>query len=361
MITMASYIINNSELNSEENMYSKTDQEYCMYKYKSPPVSEVFYKYRSVITQNDKVVCVSPSKSVPYRAFCDRHSAKESVVAEEFIEGTMMNVFWDGFNWKTSTRFKMDGSCFFFQENGYFGIMFKETLDVCHIDLNELNKEYCYSFVMQHPENRIVTAFKTPQLYLIEAYKISEINKNETRVEVVSNVRNDPYWGSTLIRFPARLNFGLTDIISNMPYTIMGVSFKETVSGDRCKLRNSAYEYVRQLRGNQPKLSYRYLELRKTSQVKEYLSYYPEHSDHFKKFQDNLHKYTTGLYHTYVALNIKKTVQLEQVDSRFRPSLKRLHVYYKEVLAPQKKYITMSEVIQYVNALPEPIQMGFIQ
>jgi len=342
-------------------MYSKKDQEYCIYKYKNPPVSETYYKYRSVITQNDKVICVSPSKSVPYRAFCDRHSAKESVIAEEFVEGTMINAFWDGISWKTSTRFKVDGSCFFFDTNGYFEKMFEETLIVCRVDLNDLNKEYCYSFVMQHPENRIVTAFETPQLYLIEAYKISKIDDNDTRVEVVSNVRDDPYWVSTLIRFPARLNFGLTDAITNMPYTRMGVSFRETESGDRCKLRNSAYEYVRQLRGNQPKLSYRYLELRKTSQVKEYLSFYSEHSEQFKKFQDNLHKYTTALYHAYVELNIKKTIQLEQVDVRFRPSLKRLHLYYKEVLAPQKKYITMTEVINYINALPEPIQMGFIQ
>ena len=42
-------------------------------------------------------------------------------------------------------------------------------------------------------------------------------------------------------------------------------------SGVRTKFRNPNYEFVRQLRGNEPKKQYRYLVLRQQEKVMEYL------------------------------------------------------------------------------------------
>jgi hypothetical protein len=213
---------------------------------------------------------------------------------------------------------------------------------------------------MQHPENRLVTAFTEIKLYLISAYYI-ENTSADIKVNVVDTIQKDPVWESTRVQFPAILNWDLKTPISNMPYTMMGVSFKDTVSGDRCKLRNPAFEYVRHLRGNQPKLSYRYLELRKMGKVVDFLKFYPEHSDQFRYYQTNLHKYTNTLYNLYVNIFIKKNIQLDTVDHKYQISLKRLHYHYREVLVPQKKYVTLQTVIEYVNELPEAILMGVIR
>ena len=356
---MTSYILSYDELNSD-NVSRTLDSTntYTIYKY-NQSVSAPFYKYRSIIGMGSNIVCFSPPKSMSYSEFCDTHSAKV-IVSEEFVEGTMVNVFWDGSDWKKATKSKMDAVCFFFDTNGVFNRLFEETLQSVNLDLNTLNKSYCYSFVMQHPENRLVTAFTEIKLYLISAYYIESSLVN-TKVNVVDTIQKDPVWESTRVQFPAVLEWDLLKPIENMPYTIMGVSFKDPISGDRCKLRNPAFEYVRHLRGNQPKLSYRYLELRKMGKVVEFLTFYPEHSGQFRYYQTNLHKYTNTLYNLYVNIFIKKNIQLDTVDHKYQISLKRLHYHYREVLVPQKKYVTLQTVIEYVNELPEAILMGVIR
>lgn len=52
---------------------------------------------RSIIVNSDnKVICFAPPKSVSAYSFIDKYPDKSiNIVAEEFIEGTMINVFWD--------------------------------------------------------------------------------------------------------------------------------------------------------------------------------------------------------------------------------------------------------------------------
>lgn len=360
---MVSYIITRDEMNSD-GVCRSTKNNYTIYKYAQPIVSHQFNKFRSVISidseNGPKIVCFSPPKSISYSEFFDLHSSKE-IVSEEFVEGTMVNVFWDGTEWKQATKSKLDADCVFFDTNATFYRMFADSLSAVKLDLATLNKSLCYSFVMQHPENRLVTPFTEIRLYLISAYSIENISETETKITVVHDIQSDPVWDLTLVKFPARLNWDLKTPIKGMPYTTMGVSFKDIETGDRCKLRNPAYEYVRHLRGNQPKLSYHYLELRKMDRVVEYLTFFPEHSAQFRKYQANLHQYTNALFKYYVDVYIKKSLIIDTIDIKFHIGLKRLHNHYKQVLIPQKKYVTLQETIEYVNALPEAVLMAFVR
>lgn len=361
---MVSYIITQDELNSD-GVSRSTKNNFTLYKYKLPVCIE-FHKFRSVITMDSengqqKIVCFSPPKSISHSEFCDLHSSKE-IVSEEFVEGTMINVFWDGSGWKEATTSKIDADCFFFDTNpSSFFDMFVDALLSVNLDLSVLDKSYCYSFVMQHPNNRIVTPFTEISLYLISAYHIEKINETDTKITVIDNIHSDPMWDCTNVKFPARLNWDLKAPIQDMPYTMMGVSFKDTESGDRCKIRNPAYEYVRYLRGNQPKLSYRYLELRKMDKVVEFLKFYPEHTSSFRTYQSNLHKYTHELFKHYVNVYITKSCLVDVVDAKYHVGLKKLHYHYKNVLLPQQKYVTFPSTIEYVNALPEAVLMGIIR
>lgn len=345
------YIIKKSNLNSDTLICSK-EGEFSVYKYATNPSADL-YNYRSIITHNDRVVCFSPPKSLSKSSFFELHSSKD-VVVEEYIEGTMVNVFWAENAWKIASRSKINANCSFFDTNGIFSEMVNETFSECNLDLNALNQEYCYSFVMQHPDNRIVSKFEKHQLYLIAAYKIHDNNEGHDEINVVSidNIQSDPVWATTTVKFPETiLNFDIHVETLSMPYTNMGVIFK--YNGDRCKLRNPAYEYVRQLRGNQPKLMYRYLELRKLSKIRDYLKYYPEHTDKFSQFRAKIHTYTTALYNLYVSVHILKQDNADRRDVRFKVSLNKLH----EMYITQRLKINITRVISYVNSLPEAVLM----
>jgi hypothetical protein len=349
------YVINKSNINKDTLICSHKEDDFSIYKYGAKPNANL-YNYRSIITHNETVVCFSPPKSISRDSFLELHSSK--VVVEEYIEGTMVNVFWAKNQWRIASRSKLNANCFFFDTNGHFSNMVQETFQECNLDLNALNKECCYSFVMQHPDNRIVSRFDKPTLYLIAAYRIEDSGGDEVYVHLV-NVQSDPLWATTAVKFPATvLNFNINTKPDElcMPYTQMGLVFKN--GGIRCKLRNPAYEYVRQLRGNQPKLMYRYFELRKLEKIRAYLSHYPEHATQFAVFRKKTHEYTNTLYNLYVNIYILKTEMDVSVrnDVRFKQSLSKLHQMY----ITQKTKINITRVIEYVNSLPEAVLMSVV-
>ena len=51
--------------------------------------------------------------------------------------------------------------------------MFLECCNHVNLEFDDLDKKICYSFVIQHPENKIVLPIKDMALYLIECYEIN--------------------------------------------------------------------------------------------------------------------------------------------------------------------------------------------
>jgi len=320
------------------------------------------------------VVSFAPPKSHPWDSFVKENPVKtEAIVAEEFVEGTMINVFWDstaGLSgaWELATRNSVGGDVSFFRTKDAktFRMMFLEAAAKCNFELNMLNNAYCYSFVLQHPDNRIVVPFKTPQLYLVEVYEICHteggvINVHPSDMEVVKKMG---LWDQTRIKFPRVYEewSDYTDLKSdyasmNTPYNVLGVIVRNKCTGVRCKLRNPVYENVRHLRGNQPKLQYQYLSLRKNGRVGEFLKYYPEYKKEFSFFKKCLHDFTFALFENYVSCYIKKEKPLIEFADNFRTHMYYIHKRYIDQLKPNNMFITNREVINYVNDMPTTLQM----
>ena len=128
--------------------------------------------------------------------------------------------------------------------------------------------------------------------------------------------------------------------------------------GERYKYRNPNYEHVRHLRGNQPKLQFQYLSLRKEGKVGEYLQYYREHRKVFNEFRNAIHDYTNELFQNYVKCYIKKEKQLTEFPEKFRTHMYNLHhELYLKILMPINKYINKTEVIHYFNNIHPAKQM----
>jgi len=116
----------------------------------------------------------------------------------------------------------------------------------------------------------------------------------------------------------------------------------------RTKIRNPNYEYVRELRGNQPKLPYRYLMLRQEHKVSEYLKYYPEHKDLFKQYREKVHDFTHKLYKQYVSCFVYKQKKLGLYSQQYRTHMYKLHGLF---ITDKTNKINMSRVVEYVNGL----------
>jgi len=233
------------------------------------------------------------------------------------------------------------------------------------LELNMLNPMYCYSFVLQHPENRIVVPFKNAQLYLVEVYEIVQTEGGTVNVFPLdlNFVKTVGYWNTTSLKFPQVYEFTNYDDLKetyasmNTSYEILGVVIKNKVTGERCKLRNPVYEYVRHLRGNQPKVQYQYLELRKEGKVGDFLKFYPENKKDFSYFRDRLHDFTNSLYQNYISCYIKKERPLKEFPDHFRTHMFHIHKLYTDELKPKNEYVNNTVIIKYVNGLHPSLQM----
>lgn len=328
--------------------------------------------YRSVIVNSDRqIVSFSPPKSIDSECFIKKYNTKnDSLVAEEFVEGTMINVFWDhkiGLTgaWEISTRNTVGAMTSFYKSvnSKTFRDMFLEAAKNNNLDLDSLHKNFCYSFVLQHPENRIVVPFKSPQLYLISMYIVDNSNQNDIQVHYVDKSNFLNLHTNTSVKIPSIYEWTTyKDLIDkyasmNTSYDTLGVVIYNNQTGERTKIRNPIYEQVRQLRGNQPKLQYQYLCLRKESKVSDFLKYYPENKKDFSIFRDQIHLFTNTLFSNYISCYIKKEKPLINFSEEYRTHMFNIHKHYLDELKDKKMYVTNTVVIKYVNNIHPSLLM----
>uniref|UniRef100_A0A6C0KTB7 Uncharacterized protein n=1 Tax=viral metagenome TaxID=1070528 RepID=A0A6C0KTB7_9ZZZZ len=384
--------------------YTFNNNEYKIIKYSKEVISSLaktdfaeylaISKFRSVIVRNNKVVCFAPEKSLDYSFFVNAYSTENSWL-EDYIDGTMINVFYDNIKqtWEIATRSTVGGNIVFFNDvknykyfdnNNYFKdyynltfrSMFFEACNVCNLDLNCLDEKYVYSFVLQHPFNRIVTPIVSPVIYLVKVYEIIHPINNVLSVNNLDQVTINEISIQSLLNCPPYIflnsnikfvnKYPLTNFeeiksyyeSGNAGYNCVGC-FLYSKDGTRSKIRNASYEEVRKLRGNQPKLQFNYLSLKQQNKVGEFLQYYPEHTVIFNKFKLALYYYTSNLFMNYISCFIRKEKPLKEYEFEYKSHMYKLHEKYKSELKPQSKIIDKKYVIDYVNAL-HPAQQMFI-
>ena len=360
---------------SSQQYYNERNESYTIVRYNKeflrPDLINTYGLLRSLIFAGQKVLAFSPPKSLSPDNFMSQYPTKnENIIAEEFIEGTMINVFFDqtceeGKCWQIATRNTVGANVSFYKDSGMtFNEMFMDACAYNNFNIQLLNPLYSYSFVLQHPVNRIVTPFKHPQLYLVGIYEILQSDESIiVSEEDLTEVKTSGLFNSTGIKFPEIYDFSAyTELIEkfasgNTPYSVMGVVIKNTQTGERTKIRNPIYEEIRQLRGNQSKLQYQYLCLRQSGKLTEYLKYYPETKKEMSAFRDQLHMFTDNLHKNYISCYVQKTQKLGLYPAQYKSHMFKLHEHFINNLRPQKLYVTKMEVINYVNKLHPSLVM----
>ena len=377
-------LINSDKINCDKNdekyysinqYFTKANEKYSIIRYNkeflSSDLVSTYGLLRSIIVSSNKIVSFSPPKSLSPDNFIRNYPLiTDNIIAEEFIEGTMINVFFDPTYgatgcWQIATRNTVGAEVSFYKwSNKTFNQMFMDACIFNKFNIQTLNPRYCYSFVLQHPENRIVVPFKNPDLYLVAVYEIVQ-NKTEILVieENMTEVKNGGLLQFSSVKFPEKYEFtSYSELIekfasANTQYDIMGVVIKNIHTGERTKIRNPIYEEVRHLRGNQPKLQYQYLCLRHSGKLPEFLKFYPETKEDMSKFRDHVHMFTNTLHKNYISCYIKKEKPLKEYPQQYRTHMFKIHEIFLNDLRDKKLFVTNTVVIKYVNQLHPSLLM----
>jgi hypothetical protein len=368
--------VDEKQLSLKYKNYKSNNNDYLISMYdknsiKNSPEEVENHKYmRSLIFNSDnKLVCVGPSKS--------SSTNTENIVShiysiEHFAEGTMINLFYNNNQWEIATKTTIGGNVSFFRKDTKgisFRSMFFECLETCDLSLDtDFDIKFNYSFVIQHPDNKIVNQFEKPNIVLVEMFQIKEdevigyyptSNEEDSSSEIILSdalqkiVNTNNYINSNIIlnKHCRYNNVNLND--NHIP---MGLILRDN-NNNRLRIRNPKFEYIRKMRGNQPKLEFHYLELRKNNQLQQYLTLFPEHMEIMQNYQNKIHNFTRQLYNNYVSCYIKKEKPILQYDKEFRQHMFNIHEYYKNTLRPNKKNIQLNDVIGHINNLEPKVLM----
>ena len=326
--------------------------------------------FRSVISRNGEILSFSPPKAMASHKFMEKFLPGDCV-AEEFVEGTMISMFFDkhkGDNgdWEIATKGAVGAKMGFFttgdpEKDKTFRCMFLECCVDAGLEFEVLDKSVCYTFVFQHPLNRIVRPFVETALYLVSSYRIN--NEDYSVTELSQFDARTPLIDSGVV-FPEQYSFDTYETLreewasGNTDYKYVGVMIRNPATGARTKFRNPNYENVRQLRGNQPKLQYQYLALRQQGRIKDYLKYFTEHREPFSQFRRQVHDFTRQLHTNYISCYIHKDKPLREFPYQFRTHMYNLHDMYMNQLRAQDTYVSRQVVIDHINTM-HPAKLMF--
>ncbi len=327
--------------------------------------------FRSVVTDGETILSFAPPKSINFDVFSQTNDFNECRF-EEFVEGTMINLFWNSIksDWCIATRSAIGAKCKYnVNSSKTFRHMFLDAMNIQGVEFDMFKKEKCYSFVLQHPENRIVLPIKQPRIILTNVFKFENVHDKQvikvdseefSRVENILEEVLDAASTPLVIKFPSEGYEDIKDWQSlikfyssdNLDYRIQGVVAYNGLH--RTKFRSKNYEKVKHLKGNSPKIQYQYLNLRQTNKVKDFLYYYPEFRKDFSKLRRQLHEWTNQLYQNYISCYIKKQKPLKEFPYNFKTHMFKLHKLYIDELKSEGSYISKKVVVNYVNNLPPP-------
>ena len=408
---------------AENNMlvhYSKTPSgTFYILKYDRAKLKDSEYetvgRFRSVVFDSKgEICCIAPPKMLKLTDEMKTwavNSEGGNLVAEELVEGMMVNLFYykGTEKWYVATKSCVGEVSFdHIQESeaaaaatsatattevgegarAYQKLNIQEILrrricdviSVLHGGLAAVPHQYCYSFVLQHPKNPIVNVITTPKLYLVAVYELVKGEGEVNTIRVNRDIFSSCFVG-TVSHTPSVLTcvadetdaaaatitphtvedycrmYGSTETRS---VSLPGVVFVDKDTGFCYKQRNPKYESVKKRKGVEQKQLIQYLQLRKDRSIDEYLKTHPQHSRVFNTFRERLHEYTLRLYDAYIDHYIKKNAKpLKEYDRELKAHMYKLH--YDVYLATMKDrglFVTKNIVINYVNNLAAAQQLA---
>ena len=272
---------------------------------------DIVSQYRGIVVEKDtnQVVCYTFDKMT--RHLPDDIDLSSCRITSS-CDGSQIKVYYYNKinNWVISTTRRIDSSKSYFFSNKSFMEMFNESST--NLDWNKLNKDCCYSFVLAHPDNRVVARHNKPFLthVLTRNMKSYTIDINDIGVPQPSTItfkNKGDVWKS----------------IKNLPYYKEG--YVVNYENNFVKLINSKYQDVKDLRGNSNSLLFHYFWLKKQNKIKVFLSYYPESSESFQYFELCFQNLCFIVFNEYILTRVRKVVSPIQILPFLKPVLYKLH------------------------------------
>ena len=212
------------------------------------------------------------------------------------------------------------------------------------LDYSKLDTNRVYLFVVCHPENRIVHAYTSAMMY-----HIGTLDRTDNWKEVEGDDIGIPHPSEVDKSYFESLE-GIRDHVNKLDWQSPGyVAQWSDGNGNivRSKIRNSEYERINELRGDNRSTVEHFLNLRSDKdhpeRFTEFTKYFPE----FSIIEDSINMVVRYVHQLYLSYYVNHTVQYVPDRTCWR-LLSELHTRYIRT----KEATTLDIVQQYVRSMP---------
>ena len=341
------------EIIKKKNLVKKEKNSCQLFKYERNVIIdniEEILECRGIILKDNTFICLPPCKILENKAFFDEYNLNECK-QEEFIDGTMINIYWNNDTINYSTRSQIDA------DDKNYGILnrsFKEMFNEVYNNYNfflenSLPKNICLSCVLCHKDNPIVKKHKENKIYLVEAKKILEENKyNYLDIHDCEELNNIIFDRPKTFKFKDMKEIKM--FLKDQKYDYKGLIIKK--HNKKTKIENKKYLEVKNIRRLDIKnTKVLYYTLKKNNQLKKFLNLFPNYNIVFKEYKQEYERLIDFLYKSYRSRwVIKKENRVNSIsDLKYesRPIIHELHKKYLE----NRKIVTKELINDYVISL----------
>ena len=262
----------------------------------------------------------------------------DNIVIQKCFEGTMLLVFHDGNEWIVSTRRCLNSKNSTWVKNKSYWDMFEEARDN-KFNFDDLNKNYCYHFILVHYKNRNIVNYNYlgrnyKELYhtlTTEKYTLNEIPNENINVNTVEEQKfeniDDLYKSIETINN----NDLQTHKISTEGYVLRvydGEPYKSPFK--ILKIQTPIYQKIMKIKPNNSNIHQSYMELYQKDKLSEFLPFFTKYNnDIIKRIHisiRNLAKEVLDLYHS--TRQKKNSHIYTNLPDQYRKILYGLHGLY---------------------------------
>jgi hypothetical protein len=295
--------------------------------------------------ETNKVVHYSFQKTFEgvYGEYRDNHKDSyrgekpESCEVELSTEGTHVKLYYYNDKWMVGTSRSIDASISHWNNSKSFKELFFECADYEKFDINSLDKTHCYSFVMQHPENKICNNVSVKYCSML----------NDVNLETGEIVRTTE--GFKVDKSFDQVVAVIDEENCNTNYIIY------LQDGRRIKLLNKSFKEKQSLLRNDPNMKRVYTRCIQENTVELVRKHFPNENQMFDFIDYRFVDVVKEIHRCYMNRYIHKSD--EEVNEKYEKSLKQLHWMYRQ----NREKITPSRVVELLVTLPVKVLMFVLE
>ena len=331
--------------------------------------SDLIKKCRGVVYKDDELIM----KGFPYTyEFCEKDNLQEIKDNVNFEtcsfydshEGSVIRMFYFGGKWFLSTNRKFDAFKSKWASRDSFGSYFKKALQN-EFDTNEQLISRIPDYNKETDGENVIDLFANKILDQNKQYMFLLLNNKENRIvcEASENAKifhvgtfvdgNLSMSEDICIPYPKKHTFenidDLLDYVDKVNYKNLQGIIVFAPNNLQFKIFNIDYQYLYNVRGNEPSIKFRYIQVRMNKDFNESLHYlYPEFSKQFEDYENHIYDIAGDITNAYIERFIKKnyvTVPNEEFGV-----IRKCHSWHVENRVENK--ININKVIEILNEEP---------